>query len=162
MVRKVGVCDVEAGGHHTAVAYNPLGDGTYLWWRQDDNLQKAVYVHDAFGAPTSLPSLSTTQTLTDPPSDYQRYTVPLAQTGDARFLYVALKTNYHYSDGTYTSAVYAYGKDVSWTLLDVPAAHDGQVAVRFVAGRTLGLMRAVRETGSCPTADLYLVTSEAN
>ena len=161
-VRKVGVCDVEAGGHHTAVAYNPLGDGTYLWWRQDENLQKAIYVHDAFGAPTSLPAFSTTQTLTEPPSDYQRYTIPLAQTGDARFRYVALKANYHYGDGTYSSAIYAYGRDASWTLLDVPPAHDGQVAVRFLGGRTVGLMRAVRETGNCPTADLYLVTSEMN
>ena len=40
-VKVFGNCDTGAGGHHTAVAYNPRGDGTYLWWRQDEKRRTA-------------------------------------------------------------------------------------------------------------------------
>ena len=55
-----GECDTGAGGHHTAVAYNPRGDGTYLWWRQNKkpDLTKAIYVHDAWGELTTRTALS--------------------------------------------------------------------------------------------------------
>jgi hypothetical protein len=160
-VRQFGGCDTEAGGHHTAVAYNPSGDGSYLWWRQDGpKFRKAVYVHDRWGAATAIPSLPTFETVDDPPSLPERYTVPIASTGQTGTGYVLLKANI--DETTVTSGLYGYsaGQPQPWSLLDVPPPFRGQVALRYVGGRSVGLMRGDPVQDVCMTADLFLVTSD--
>lgn len=44
----------EGHGHHTSVSYNPNGDGTYVWWRQNTSGDKGIFTHDQMGNATSF------------------------------------------------------------------------------------------------------------
>jgi hypothetical protein len=161
-----GICDSGSGGHHPAVAYNPRGDGTYLWWRQDGNYQKAIYIHDAWGELTAIPPLVTGDPFTkpqvgDPQTGYHRYTVPIASAGDGPVQYGFVKSTEARADGKPSAATYGYaiGATPPWSwIADLPRL-TGQVAVRVVAGRIFGLLYGDPVTGDCRSTDLFLASS---
>jgi len=155
-----GECDTGAGGHHTAVAYNPRGDGTYLWWRQSmkPDLTKAIYVHDAWGELTTVPPYLTAEAF-DETATYHRYTVPIASAGDAPIQYAFVRSGTG-SGPTAASYGYTIGATPPWSrIADLPAL-SGQVAVRVVGGRIFSLFRGGKQPDEiCPAIDLFLASS---
>jgi hypothetical protein len=126
-----GGCDGDQGGHHTSVAYNPLGDGSYAWWRQDMTLVKSVFIHDASGAATSPVGLATANVV----QFGNLWTTPVAATGSAATPYVALfgQPRVHLFDldaaGTWADRVPDFGSTVQVALRVLPAAVVGLVRV---------------------------------
>jgi hypothetical protein len=164
-VKVFGSCDTGAGGHHTAVAYNPRGDGTYLWWRQNEKAQdggtgltKAIYVHDAWGELTTVTPYLTADGF-DATATYHRYTVPIASAGDAPIQYAFVRSGTG-SGPTAASYGYTIGAAPPWSrIADLPPL-SGQVAVRVVGGRIFGLFRGGKEPDTiCGTTDLFLASS---
>jgi hypothetical protein len=129
---QVGGCDGDQGGHHTSVAYNPLGDGHYAWWRQDMKLVKSVFIHDAFGAATSPTGLGTADVV----QFGNIWTAPVAHTKSAAVPYVAMFGQ---------PAVHLFDMDAAGVWVDrVPRFGPSvQVAVRAFPATVVGLVRSL-------------------
>jgi hypothetical protein len=113
-----GECDWDTGGHHTSAAYNPLDDGTYVWWRQDMVKLKHLFVHDARGKLTGLAPHNTNLGGNGTP-----WTVPVSIGRDPSLRYLAV--------AGWSSALTALGAEGTWTPLHGYGEHR-QVAVRAV------------------------------
>lgn len=127
-----GGCDSDQGGHHTSVAYNPLGDGRYVWWRQDMALVKSVFIHDSSGALTAETGLVTANVV----EFGNIWTAPVAATASATVPYVAMFGQ---------PAVHLFDMDAAgaWTDRVTRFGPSAQVAVRVFPAAVVGLVRSL-------------------
>lgn len=127
-----GGCDSDQGGHHTSVAYNPLGDGRYIWWRQDMTLVKSVFVHDSSGALTAAPRLGTANVV----EFGNIWTAPVAATASAAVPYVAMFGQ---------PAVHLFEMDAggAWSDRMPRFGPSAQTAVRAFPSSVVGLVRSL-------------------
>jgi hypothetical protein len=141
-----GRCDGDQGGHHTSVAYNPRGDGTYAWWRQDMDLGKAVFIHDSSGALTANAGLPTANVV----AFGNIWTAPVASSARPELPYLALfgEPEVHLfgldGAGAWTDRVSRFGPAV-------------QTAVRASPTLVVGLLR-VPDDNQYTTSTLRLLT----
>jgi hypothetical protein len=118
-------------GHHTCVAYNPLGDGSYVWWRHSGTNGKALHVYGPDGVQLSSPvPFPTNETNLDPPSTAHAYTIPVTQTYSPTVPYVFLMS----------TGLYGLGSDQTWKLLDETRPLGNPLAVRSLQTDTVGLV----------------------
>jgi hypothetical protein len=129
-----GSCDFDQGGHHTSVAYNPQGDGTYVWWRQNINRDKAVFIHDANGNLTTFPTFSTEGLNGAVP------TAPVTASVNASVPYFILARNF--------LNLFGVKSDKTFTIADRLDLPLGPVAVRSLTFGTVGLLTEGFQNGN--------------
>jgi hypothetical protein len=134
-----GGCDTDIGGHHTSVAYNPLmTDGSYVWWRQDMQAKKRVFIHDSQGQLTSFTPFLTDDPNPFPGSGATAWTVPVTNTYDSATPYMLFKES--------LTNIFGLRADKSWSLVEPMNLTTHQMAVRSVGSETVAITKPFNGT----------------
>jgi hypothetical protein len=146
--RFFGTCDNDVGGHHTSVAYNNLGDGSYVWWRENMSQQKFVFVHDAQGQLlTAVTPFATSQPNANPPTPQYGFTVPVTHTYSATTPYTFFLAN-----------VIGLSSAKTWQLVDQLDETGFFFATRGLISETVAI--STESTGNMDVRRLRLTISD--